>query len=610
MSNEQKEEIQKERSLSPKSQGMPFWIQLINFSRWTLVICIWTSIGLAGIFAYYAWDLPNLDEIQTRAKRPSITFLSAKGLPLATYGDHHSGAVRFNEVPPYLIQAIIATEDRRFFDHFGVDAIGIIRAALANLRAGGLRQGGSTLTQQLAKNLFLSPERTLRRKIQELILSFWLESNFTKRQIFTIYLNRVYLGAGNFGFGSAAKYYFGKPINKISLREASILTGLLKAPSRYSPNRSIHLALKRGNLVLLNMVKSGFLTSDEASIVKTKNIFLVNRLKGSGIRFFGDWLLKRIVGFVGQIDKDIIIKTTLSPGLQKLAERSVAEILMKEGVARDVGQAAMVVLSPHGSVRAMVGGNNYTVSKFNRATQAVRQAGSAFKIFVYLAALEAGLKPGDTLVDEPVSISGWSPKNYTGRFLGRLTLRQAFSFSVNTAAVKISEKVGRNKVVSAAQRLGITSNLKFHPSLALGASEVKLIDLTSAYAVFANNGFPSWPYGILEIRDKSNRLLYKRSGSKFSRLVKPSVVLDIQSMLQSAVQVGTGRKANISLSAAGKTGTSQDFRDAWFVGFSKNLVAGVWMGNDDSTPMKGVSGGNLPALLWGRFMRESLKKNL
>ena len=582
-------------------------VQLINFCRWTLVVCIWTSIGLAGIIAYYAWDLPNLDEIQTPTKRPSITFLSAKGIPLVTYGDHHSGPVRFNEVPPHLIQAIIATEDRRFFDHFGVDGIGIIRATFANLRAGALRQGGSTLTQQLAKNLFLSSERTFRRKIQELILSFWLESKFTKEQIFTIYLNRVYLGAGNFGFGAAAKYYFGKSIKKISLREASILTGLLKAPSRYSPNRSKDVALDRGNLVLLNMVRSGFLSSDEASTAKRTTIIFANRLKGSGTRFFGDWLLKRIVGFVGQIDKDIVIKTTLSPVIQKIAERFVAEVLLKEGTTRDVDQAAMVVLSPEGSVRAMVGGKDYTVSKFNRATQAVRQTGSAFKIFVYLAALEAGLEPEDTIVDEPVSISGWYPKNYTGRFLGKITLRQAFSLSVNTAAVKIAEKVGRNKVVAAAQRLGITSKLKYHPSLSLGSSEVKLIDLTSAYAVFANDGFPSWPYGIIEIRDKFNRLLYKRSGSKFSRLVQPSVVSDIQSMLKSAVQVGTGRKANINFSAAGKTGTSQDFRDAWFVGFSKNLVAGVWMGNDDSTPMNGVSGGSLPALLWARFMREALK---
>ena len=576
-------------------------------ARWTAVLAIWSGLAISGILAYYAWGLPDLEKLDTLSRRPSVTILASDSSVIATYGDLHAGAVRFNEVPPYLIQAIIATEDRRFFDHFGIDVFGIARAAVTNLIAGRVRQGGSTLTQQLAKNLFLTPERSLGRKIQELLLAFWLEARFSKQQILTIYLNRVYLGAGTYGVGAAARRYFGKSIRQISLREAALLAGLLKAPTRYSPFRNRELGLKRADQVLANMVAAEFLTKRDAAAAAKERMQFAGRATGSGARYFADWLLDRAAGFVGRTDRDLVIKSTLMPRLQKLAENHVTSMLTKSGSRRQVGQAALVSLTPTGAIRAMVGGRRYGASQFNRATQALRQPGSAFKLFVYLAALEAGMRPDDMVVDGPISIKGWRPRNYSGRYLGRITLREAMAKSVNTAAVRVSEKVGRQAVVKAAERLGITSKLKGHPSIALGAGEANLLDMTAAYAVFANRGFPAWPYGIIEIRDGSNKLLYRRSSVGAGPLVRAETVNGMQEMLREVVTSGTGRRAQLGRPVAGKTGTSQGFRDAWFVGFTAELVTGVWLGNDNSKPMKKVSGGSLPAILWKGFMQDALK---
>jgi len=575
--------------------------------RWMAVLAIWSGLFVSGILAYYAWDLPDLEKLETPSRRPSVTILASDNSVIATYGDLHAGAVRFNQVPPYLVQAIIATEDRRFFDHFGVDVFGIARAAVTNLIAGKVRQGGSTLTQQLAKNLFLTPERSLGRKVQELLLAFWLEARFTKQQILTIYLNRVYLGAGTYGVGAAAKRYFGKSIRQISLREAALLAGLLKAPTRYSPFRNRKLGLKRADQVLTNMVAAEFLTKRDAVAAQKEKMQFAGRETGSGARYFADWLLERAAGFVGRTDQDLVIKSTLAPRLQKLAEERVTKMLVKIGSTKSVGQAALVSLTPTGAIRAMVGGRRYVASQFNRATQALRQPGSAFKLFVYLAALEAGMRPADMVVDSPVTIKGWRPRNYTGRYLGRITLRDALAKSVNTAAVKVSEKVGRQKVVKAAERLGITSKLRGHPSIALGAGEANLLDMTAAYAVFANRGYPAWPYGITEIRDGANKLLYRRSAIGTGRLVRAEAVEGMQEMLREVVTSGTGRRARLRRPAAGKTGTSQGFRDAWFIGFTAELVTGVWLGNDNSSPMKKVSGGSFPATLWKEFMQDALR---
>jgi penicillin-binding protein 1A len=569
-----------------------WWVTAL---RRTAVAFIWVMIGIGGLVAWYGYDLPDLEKLETPWS------------VLATYGDLHGGAVKFDEVPPYRIQAIVATEDRRFFDHSGIDVIGIIRAAYTNLRAGAIRQGGSTLTQQLAKNLFLTPERSLKRKIQELLLAFWMEARFTKKQIFSIYLNRVYLGAGTYGVAAAARHYFGRPARALSLRQATVIAGLLKAPSRYSPFRDPKAAVKRGNRVIANMVAAGFLALADARYASRAPLQLVRRGTGSGARYFSDWLLDRAAGYVGHSDRDLIVRTTLSPRLQRIGEKQLLRTLSVAGRRLNVHQGAVVALAPDGAIRAMVGGRSYAASQFNRATQALRQPGSAFKLFVYLAGLEAGMTPDAPVMDKRVTVYGWRPRNYDGKYRGRVKLREALAQSLNAAAVRISEQVGRRRVVAAAERLGITAPLKAHPSVALGASEVSLMELTGAYAVLANRGYPVWPYGIIEIRDGTGTLLYRRGGSGANRLVEPRIVAGMQSMLSDVIRAGTGRAARLTRPAAGKTGTSQDFRDAWFVGFSAELVTGVWLGNDESTPMKKVTGGGLPARLWRRFMTDALK---
>ena len=594
----------KPRKKRPSEPKRRWWVTAL---RRTVVASIWVMIGIGGLVAWYGYDLPDLEKLETPSRRPSITLLASDQSVLATYGDLHAGAVKFDDVPPYLIQAIVATEDRRYFDHSGIDMIGIIRAAYINLWAGAIRQGGSTLTQQLTKNLFLTPERSLKRKIQELLLAFWMEARFSKKQIFSIYLNRVYLGAGTYGVAAAARHYFGRPARALSLRQATVIAGLLKAPSRYSPFRDPKAAVQRGNQVIANMVDAGFLDLADARIASRAPLQLVTRGTGSGARYFSDWLLERAAGFVGHSDRDLIVRTTLSPRLQRIGEIHLSRTLTAAGRRFNVHQGAVVALAPDGAIRAMVGGRNYGASQFNRATQALRQPGSAFKLFVYLAGLESGMTPDAPVMDTPVTIDGWRPRNYDGKYRGRVKLREALAQSLNAAAVRISEHVGRRRVVAAAERLGITAPLKAGPSIALGASEVNLMELTGAYAVLANRGYPVWPYGIIEIRDGAGTLLYRRSGSGANRLVEPRIVAALQSMLSDVIRTGTGRAARLTRPAAGKTGTSQDFRDAWFVGFSAELVTGVWLGNDESTPMKKVTGGGLPARLWRGFMTDALK---
>jgi len=586
------------------SESRPLWVRLV---RWTAVAAIWVTLAVVGVLVFHAFGLPDLDALETPERRPSVTLLASDDSVLATFGDLHGGAIRFEDAPPFLVQAIVATEDRRFFDHGGVDFIGIARAAVTNIIAGRVRQGGSTLTQQLAKNLFLTPERSFSRKIRELLLAFWLEARFSKKQIFTIYLNRVYLGSGTYGVEAAAQRYFGKTVRRLNLREATVMAGLLKAPSRYSPLNSPKAAVERGDQVLANMVAAGFLTERDALSAKATRLRTAGVKTGASVRYFADWLLERAAGFVGRTDRDLIIRTTLSPRLQAIAESRVERMISGAGEKRGASQAALLSLAPDGAIRAMVGGREYRASQFNRATQARRQPGSAFKLFVYLAALESGLSPGDTVLDAPVRVAGWQPRNYDGRHRGNLSLEDAFAESVNTAAVRVSEKIGRRKVVALAERLGITSRLKAHPSIALGASEVSLLELTAAYAVIANSGLAAWPYGIVDIRDGDGRMLYRRSQDAPGRLLDREIVARIVPMLEAVVARGTGKAASPGRPAAGKTGTSQDFRDAWFIGLTPELVTGVWLGNDDSSPMKKVTGGSLPAILWRQFTQDALK---
>jgi len=592
------------RKPGPKPPARPLWLRLLRIG---VIVASW-SVAAAGVLVvWYGWDLPNPDKLETPTRRPSVTLLAGNGAVLATFGDLYGGPVRFNQIPPYLVQAVVATEDRRFFDHPGMDPVGILRAAWTNLRAGAVRQGGSTLTQQIAKNLFLTPERSIRRKVQEMLLAFWLEARFDKRQLFAIYINRVYFGAGAWGVEAAARRYFARRTEQVALRQAALLAGLLKAPSRYSPLIDAKRAAARADQVIDNMVAAGFLTARQARAAKREGLGVAAAARGTGARYFADWLLDRASGYIGPTARDLVIHTTLMPRLQRLAEARVEAALKRDGKRSAVEQAALVAMAPDGAVRVMVGGRDWGKSQFNRATQAMRQPGSAFKLFVYLAALEAGMRPGDTVLDAPLTIDGWRPRNYTGRYRGPVTLADAMAGSINTAAVRISEKVGRGRVAAVAERLGITAPLKTHPSLALGASEVTLLELTGAYAALANRGVAAWPYGITEISDAGGRVLYRRAGQGAGRVIEPAALAPLQRMLEGVIDHGTGRAARLGRPAAGKTGTSQEFRDAWFVGFTAELVCGVWVGNDDSAPMKRVTGGGLPARLWRDFMRAALK---
>ena len=574
--------------------------------KWLLVAGIWAGVAVAGVVAWYAADLPDIDEALAATRRPSLTVLAADGRELATIGDVYGRPVRVADLPPILPAAVLAVEDRRFYAHPGIDPLGLLRAALANLKAGGVVQGGSTITQQVAKNLFLTPERTLGRKVRELLLAFWLERRFSKDEILAIYLNRAYLGAGTYGVDAAARKYFSRPASRVSVYQAALLAGLLKAPSRDNPLASPDRATARARQVLASMVSAGVLTDAEAKAAWTDRAASpANPVAAHGGRYFADWVLAHVPEFVTPEDRDLVVATTLDTRLQRLAERWVETVLADQGPTARVNQAALVAMSPDGAVRAMVGGRRYVKSPFNRAVQARRQPGSVFKPIVFLAGLETGLTPSSMLTDAPVSIDGWEPRNFTGVYRGDVTLRHALANSINTVAVRVSEQAGRRRVIETARRLGITGRLAPTPSLALGAGEVSLIELTAAYASFANGGLGVWPYGIESVRDRRGRVAYTRAGSGPGRVAAPGHAAAITEMLTEAVRVGTARKARLDRPVAGKTGTSQNHRDAWFIGFSADLVTGVWVGNDDGAPMSGVTGGTLPASLWRSFMADA-----
>jgi penicillin-binding protein 1A len=515
--------------------------------------------------------------------------------------------VRVRDLPPYVPRAFLAIEDRRFYDHPGVDVLGILRAGVRNLTAGGIREGGSTITQQLAKNLFLTRERTYRRKIQELLAALWLEHRFTKDQILGIYLNRVYFGAGAYGVDAAAQRYFGRSAEKLTLFEAAVLAGLVKAPSRDNPIVAPKRAAQRANLVLAQMARSGWLSDSAAARARRDEVrFGAGRVENTSAKYFSDWVLDRVDDYIGFVTGDVIIRTTLDPRLQAHAQAAASQVLDESAKLR-VSQAALVALAPDGAVRALVGGRDYGESQYNRATRALRQPGSAFKLFVFLAALEAGIKPDDLVSDRPITVDGWSPRNAGTVYRGDVTFREGAARSSNAVAVALTERVGRDKVIRAARRLGITSPLRPDPSLALGTHEVTLLELTGAYAAVANGGDGVWPYGIEEIRDGKGRVLYQRTGGGPGRVIETAQVAGLNDLFSAVVRWGTGKAARIDRPAAGKTGTNQDNRDAWFVGYTPDLITGVWLGNDDFSPMRDVSGGSLAARMWHLFMIEALK---
>jgi penicillin-binding protein 1A len=570
-------------------------------AKLAVLAALWGLILGGGTLAYFAFTLPDTSRLAVAQRRPSVRILAADGSAIATLGDLFGRPLSLAEMSPALPEAVIATEDRRFYSHFGIDPVGLVRAAVADLRAGHIVEGGSTITQQLAKILFLTPERSFARKLRESLLALWLERRFTKNEILEIYLNRVYLGAGAYGVDAAAHRYFGKSAAHLTLFESAVIAGLLKAPTRFNPVRDRAAAAARAAQVLDNMVEAGFITRAQAAAADKEGAALA-AVGHPGSRYFADWVADQIGDFAGTADRDLIVRTTLDPKMQNAAEAAVSDILARDGAKDAVGQGALVAMSPDGAVRAMVGGRDYGVSQFNRATQAERQPGSAFKPFVYLAGLEAGLRLDDRFDDRPIRIGAWHPRDYTHHYQGEMSLAEGLAQSINSIAVQVAERAGIGRVIATANRLGITSELAHDASLALGTGEVNLLELVSAYAPFANGGTGILPYGISEIRDTSGHLVYRRNGPGAGQVVAPELVGMMNEMLTGVIAHGTGRAAQLPRPAAGKTGTSQDYRDAWFIGYTAQLIAGVWFGNDNDAPMNRVTGGSLPAVAWRRFM--------
>ncbi|MEE2745571.1 MAG: PBP1A family penicillin-binding protein [Pseudomonadota bacterium] len=614
-SSKRRSRVSKSKGLIPlrkrtkvKNNRTPLsWTKISGFTlKWAIVTAIWFGLATAIIVSYLAYDLPDIEKALFEVRQPSIKVFDRNGHKLASLGEVRVPPVFAGDVPAHLINALIATEDRRFRTHFGIDPLGILRALISNLRAGRIVQGGSTITQQAAKNLFLSPERSVKRKIQEVILAFWLEYSFSKDQILSIYLNRVYLGAGAYGVESASKTYFGKSVKLISPFQSALIVGLLKAPSKLNPWNNLTGAIKRTNQVLLNMVSAGFISEPMMrTIAASKPRLKKKRLKnGIGLHFV-DWVVEQLPSFIGPSNGDIIVRTTIDLETQISAEKELQKIVIKHRKSRNVSEGALLMLAPDGAIRAMVGGANYWRSQFNRASQARRQPGSAFKPFVYLAAIENGLPPDSTFVDRPIDIGNWHPQNYGKKYRGKMNLSEALATSSNSIAIQVAKKAGISKAISVARRLGVTSRMRADLSTALGASEVTLLGLTTAYVPFANGGKGVWPYSIMEVDDSRGRILYRRQGSGVGQVVAPQHVAYLNYMLSKVISEGTGKNAKIRRPAAGKTGTSQKFKDAWFIGYTADLIAGVWMGNDNGSSMKNVSGGNLPALLWKNVMKKA-----
>lgn len=583
-----------------------FWVAI--FKLWLVA----TVIGGIALFVL-AQTLPDVNQLAEPKKQRGIRVVSENGTMIASYGEMYGEEIPYRDLPKPLIEATLATEDRRFFSHGGIDTFGIARAMFVNARAGRVVQGGSTITQQLAKNMFLTPERTLMRKAQEAMLAFYLEGRYSKQEIMSIYLNRVYLGAGAYGVDAAARRYFDKGARELNTVESAMMAGLLKAPSRYAPTSNSKRAKERTHQVLLNMEDAGFLTQAEVTqaMAGMKDSLTKNTVEGNGSRYFTDWVVDQLPDHIGDVDSDLIVTTTLGPLTQGMAEEALTTVMATEGPAKNIKQAALVAMSPDGAVRAMVGGINYGSSQYNRAAQAKRQAGSTFKLFVYLAGLEAGYTPQSLVLDAPITLQvgrkSWSPGNYTKGYQGQIMMMDALRQSINTAAVRISQAVGTAKVAEIAKRMGIAEAVA-RPSIALGAAEVSLVEITGAFAHLPNKGHSVKPYAILQIATTEGEVLYKREPKLGPQVLGSGVVEMMNFMLKRVVTGGTGTRAALpGREVAGKTGTSQDFKDAWFMGYVPQLTTGVWVGNDDNAQMKGVTGGNVPAMIWKAFMEKALE---
>lgn len=566
-----------------------------------VIITIVVSVQLIR----YTVRFPDPRALRVREPPPALRVLARDGAIIAERGERND-FIPLDRLPRHLVDAVIAIEDRRFHSHWGLDPASLLRAALANLRAGRAAQGGSTLTQQLAKNLFLSTERTLGRKLEEVVLALWLELRLSKRDILELYLNRVYFGGGAYGVEAAAQRYFGKSARAVNLVEAAIIAGLLKAPSKYSPFANPGFARGRARVVISAMLAARLISPASAAVSTVQSVKFADPQAGkrpNGLEFAVDYALDQLPPLASVGRREVIVETTIDADLQRRAQAIVEATLAREGDAARVGQAAVVILDTSGGIRALVGGRSFAESQFNRAVKARRQPGSAFKPFVYLCAIENGLWPDSPVNDAPIEVGAWSPRNDDGRYRGPIMLTQALAHSVNTVAVKLQQDFGADKIAGVARRLGIRSRLHTGASMALGTSEVGLLELAKAYGTLASGGLAVEAFAIRRILGSDGEVLFERREPPPRMLVAPDAIGAMNTMLNAAIVSGTGRRAAFPRhQAAGKTGTTQDFRDAWFMGYTAHLVAGVWFGNDDGSPMNRVSGGGLPALVWREVM--------
>ncbi|HEX2804163.1 MAG TPA: PBP1A family penicillin-binding protein [Sphingomicrobium sp.] len=554
-------------------------------------------VALVVAVAVAVASLPSYSELSRRSDLGQmIRVRAANGAVLVSLGPSFGQWLTYDEIPPSMRSAMVAIEDRRFRSHFGVDPLGIIRAVGSAAIGGHRIRATSTITQQLARNIFLTNNRSMGRKIKEGVLALALERKFSKDQILELYLNRVYFGGGAYGIDAASRRFFGHSADRLSLGEATIIAGLVKAPSNYAPTADVEAARSRSKVVLKAMVDNGFISADQAARTDPAKIQIQSNSKTGSVRYFTDWALPQLDTLIDETSEPIDVWTTLDPKMEEAAHRAIV------ANSPSGAQGALVAIDRDGAVRAMVGGKSYPDSIYNRATQAERQPGSAFKLFVYLTALESGMKPTDVMVDQPVEVNGWQPRNDNRTFVGPVTLREAFSRSINTISAQIGQQLGFGTIADMARRFGITTSISTYPAMVLGSSEVRLIDMTQAFASVANRGVAVTPYGISRVVTVNGRELYRRQKPEQRVLVAPWVAAEMTDLLQSAVLTGTGRSAQIGRPVAGKTGTTSSNKDGWFVGFSSGLTTGVWMGRDDAKPVRGLYGGTAPARAFQDFM--------
>ena len=589
-----------------QASGSFRWLRRLFY--WSFVLMLWGGIALAGVVIYIAAKMPPTSDWAIPDRPPNVKILDVNGKLIANRGTTGGEAIGLREMSPFIPQAVIAIEDRRFYSHYGVDPIGLGRAVFTNITKGRAVQGGSTITQQLAKNLFLSPDRTLERKVQEVMLALWLEHTYTKDQILEMYLNRVYLGSGAYGVDAASRRYFDKSAKDVNLTEAATLAGLLKAPSRLSPARDPKAANDRAKLVLAAMRDQGMIGLKEQAIAESEPPTRAAAYWSGSENYVADAVLSELPKLIGETKSDVTIHTTVDLDLQKVGEEAIRDLISQNGKKMDVSQGALVSIDGTGAVRAMIGGYDYANSQFDRASEARRQPGSTFKPFVYLTALEQGRTPDSVRNDAPVRIGKWTPSNYNGKYFGEVTLATALSHSLNSVAAQLVMEVGPQAVVDTAHRFGIQSALTTNASLALGTSEVTLMELTDAFVPFANGGYRAPVHMITKITGNDDNVLYEYPAEQQQRIITEQVLGMMNAMLRRTVEDGTAKRAKFgNWPAAGKTGTSQSSRDAWFIGYTANLTTGVWFGNDDGKPTKKVTGGGLPAMAWKTFMTAAHK---